>query len=39
MQWNRKENCAFDLLKNIQSRAWWHRPLIPELGRQRQADF
>jgi hypothetical protein len=21
------------------SRAWWRRPLIPALGRQRQADF
>jgi hypothetical protein len=21
------------------SRAWWHTPLIPALGRQRQTDF
>jgi hypothetical protein len=21
------------------SRAWWHMPLIPALGRQRQTDF
>jgi hypothetical protein len=26
-------------LKNILSRAWWHTPLIPALGRQRQVDF
>jgi hypothetical protein len=25
-------------LKNV-SRAWWHTPLIPALGRQRQEDF
>jgi hypothetical protein len=23
----------------IFSRAWWHMPLIPALGRQRQVDF
>jgi hypothetical protein len=26
-------------LKKIQSQAWWHKPLIPALGRQRQVDF
>jgi hypothetical protein len=25
--------------KETQCRAWWRMPLIPALGRQRQADF
>jgi hypothetical protein len=27
------------ILKVLNSRAWWHTPLIPALRRQRQADF
>jgi hypothetical protein len=26
-------------LKILNSQQWWRTPLIPELGRQRQADF
>jgi hypothetical protein len=25
--------------KNVLARQWWHTPLIPALGRQRQVDF
>jgi hypothetical protein len=25
--------------KKIRARRWWHMPLIPALGRQRQVDF
>jgi hypothetical protein len=27
------------LRKSLLARQWWHTPLIPALGRQRQADF
>jgi hypothetical protein len=37
------EKCDENILwldcKNICSRAWWRTPLVPALGRQRQADF
>jgi hypothetical protein len=26
-------------IKKIAAGQWWHTPLIPALGRQRQADF
>jgi hypothetical protein len=29
----------FLLFKNILAGQWWHMPLIPALGRQRQVDF
>jgi hypothetical protein len=35
--WNVNEKYP---IKNVcVSRTWWHTPLIPALGRQRQADF
>jgi hypothetical protein len=35
----KKNLVGFFLLKKVISRAWWHTPLIPALGRQRQEDF
>jgi hypothetical protein len=29
----------FPLLRRIKGQAWWHTPLIPALGKQRQANF
>jgi hypothetical protein len=34
-----KEKRIFFLKNSFISRAWWRMPLIPALGRQRQADF
>jgi hypothetical protein len=30
---------ALSCLRKTQSKAWWRMPLIPVLGRQRQANF
>jgi glutathionyl-hydroquinone reductase len=31
--------CNFNKLRNYVAGQWWCKPLIPALGRQRQADF
>jgi hypothetical protein len=38
-KWDLTKLKTFCKEKNIVGRAWWHTPLIPALGRQRQADF
>jgi hypothetical protein len=35
---NTKKYKMYSLRKKVAGQ-WWHRPLIPALGRQRQADF
>jgi hypothetical protein len=35
----RIHHISYNIKSVIWSRAWWHMPLIPALGRQRQADF
>ena len=34
-----KTKISYCLKYTYRSRAWWHTPLIPALGRQRQVDF
>jgi hypothetical protein len=38
--YNKSRKSSYQQLKSTsESRAWWNIPLIPALGRQRQADF
>jgi hypothetical protein len=34
-----KEHSYQPMRKDDAARQWWHTPLIPALGRQRQVDF
>ena len=39
-QWNyRKNTRSCPAKKNYSGRQWWHMPLIPALGKQRQVDL